>query len=60
MTQQGTLFIGGLTTRRDPRGGISGRGDFSRWIADLFGDHAFARELQGRDREDVQSGQGMR
>jgi hypothetical protein len=26
------------------------RGDFSRWISDVFGDHALARELQGCER----------
>jgi hydroxymethylpyrimidine pyrophosphatase-like HAD family hydrolase len=31
------------------------RGDFSRWIADVFGDHALARELQGHERQYVQS-----
>jgi hypothetical protein len=31
------------------------RGDFSRWIADVFGDHALARELRGYEREYVQS-----
>ena len=32
------------------------RGDFSRWIAGVFGDHALARELQVHEREYVQSG----
>jgi hydroxymethylpyrimidine pyrophosphatase-like HAD family hydrolase len=27
------------------------RGDFSRWIADIFGDRALARELQGLEQE---------
>jgi hydroxymethylpyrimidine pyrophosphatase-like HAD family hydrolase len=31
------------------------RGDFSRWIAGVFGDHALARELHGHEREYVQS-----
>jgi hydroxymethylpyrimidine pyrophosphatase-like HAD family hydrolase len=31
------------------------RGDFSRWIADVFGDHALARELQGHERQYAQS-----
>jgi hydroxymethylpyrimidine pyrophosphatase-like HAD family hydrolase len=26
------------------------RGDFSRWLSDVFGDHALARELQGYER----------
>ena len=26
------------------------RGDFSRWMSDVFGDHALARELQGYER----------
>jgi hypothetical protein len=31
------------------------RGDFSRWISDVFGDGALARELQGYEREYVKS-----
>jgi hypothetical protein len=34
------------------------RGDFSRWIADVFGDRPLARELQGYEREYVHSGGG--
>lgn len=34
------------------------RGDFSRWVADVFGDHALARELQAHQREYVQSRSG--
>jgi hypothetical protein len=30
------------------------RGDFSRWIADVFGDRALARELQDHEREYVE------
>jgi hydroxymethylpyrimidine pyrophosphatase-like HAD family hydrolase len=33
----------------DARGYLR-RGDFSRWIGDVFGDHALARELQGYER----------
>ena len=32
-------------------GGYLRRGDFSRWISDVFGDHALARELQGYERQ---------
>lgn len=31
------------------------RGDFSRWISDVFGDHALARELRNHERTYVQS-----
>jgi hydroxymethylpyrimidine pyrophosphatase-like HAD family hydrolase len=32
------------------------RGDFSRWIGDVFGDHALARELRSYERAYIQSG----
>ena len=31
-------------------GGYLRRGDFSRWISDVFGDHALARELANHER----------
>ena len=34
-------------------GGYLRRGDFSRWVSDVFGDHALARELQGYERRYV-------
>lgn len=34
------------------------RGDFSRWIADVFGDRALALELHGHEREYVQARPG--
>ena len=34
-------------------GGYLSRGDFSRWMGDVFGDHALARELQGYERRYV-------
>ena len=37
-----------LDVARD--GGYLRRGDFSRWVADVFGDHALARELKGHER----------
>ena len=47
------MVLDALDVRRAD--GYLRRGDFSRWIADVFGDRALARELQGHEREYVHS-----
>ncbi|MBI4262800.1 MAG: HAD family hydrolase [Acidobacteria bacterium] len=37
-------------TPSDALGGYVRRGDFSRWIADVYGDHALAEELRAQER----------
>ncbi|MNC85137.1 hypothetical protein D3C83_07170 [compost metagenome] len=51
--------LGGLAVARAD--GYLRRGDFSRWIADVFGDHALARELRAYEQQyrDTRSGDAL-